>query len=322
MPRISLGLQLPTYRSWLDADAIREMAQAAEGYGFSSIWVPDHVIAPIGDDASTVVEPIRSWLDSPERSQDSYGAVEFFGSENCYLDPFPLLGYLASVTTRCRLGTALLALPYRSPLVQAKMIGTIDHLSRGRVSVGVGAGHVPAEFAALGVPYEDRARRTEQYIEVMKQILAQDEVEFHSDLVTIPRSRTLITSVQRPHPPFLIGGNSKAAVRRAGRLGEGWLPLAIAPDRLQPGIDLLGNVADECGRPTPSVSMVLAWHLRETSNGRQLPHPWRGLTLSEASDSIAAYESLGIETVILNLASKNLEVCLNQISLLGTSLRA
>ncbi len=203
------SVQLPTEKvepdhEFLSAAAVAEMARAAEAAGFDACFVTDH---PMPDD-------------------------RFLGSGGHHsLDPFVALSFAAAVTTRIRLLTYILVLPYRNPFLTAKAATSLDVLSGGRVLLGVATGYLKGEFAALGADFDERNERTDEAINAIKRAWTEDGVRLEGRHFKALGNTMRPRPLQRPHPPIWVGGNSKRAIRRAVELGDGWLPFP-APRRL------------------------------------------------------------------------------------------
>ena len=143
-------------------------------------------------------------------------------------DPFVMLSLLAACTRRLRLQTGILVLPYRNPFITARAVATLDVFSGGRVTLGVGAGYLKGEYRALGVDFEQRNELTDEYVRALKAAWGAEEFSFEGSGYHAPGNRILPRPLQKPHPPLLIGGNSKRAIRRAVELGDGWNPFFTA----------------------------------------------------------------------------------------------
>jgi probable F420-dependent oxidoreductase len=182
-------------------EAVAEVCQAAEKAGFNAGLVTDHP-APTG-----------RWLDA--------------GGHHAQ-DPFVLLSFVAASTRTLRIQTGILVLPYRNPFVTARACATLDVLSRGRLSLGVGAGYLKGEYRAVGVDFDKRNDLMDEYIRALKAAWTQDEFTFEGTGYTALGNRITPRPVQRPHPPILVGGNSKRAIRRAAELGDAWNPYFTA----------------------------------------------------------------------------------------------
>ena len=145
------------------------------------------------------------------------------------VEPFATMAFLAAVTTNVRLGTGVLLVPQRNPVYTAKSVTTVDWLSNGRVDLGIGVGWLAEEFAALGVPFEHRGERCDEYLAVMRSLWTDEVSTFHGSFYDLPPARQFPKPVQQPHPPIHVGGESNAALRRAARLTEGWYGYNLDP---------------------------------------------------------------------------------------------
>jgi probable F420-dependent oxidoreductase len=318
---MQVGVWMPVYRRWVDGGAIRQLAVAAEEMGFGSIWVQDHLVAPTGGRDEQPVEPLSSWLAPDDYGNEQFSAIEYYGESNWWLDPYVLWGFLAACTWRCELASDVIVIPYRDPIVQAKMLGTLDVLSGGRMVFGVGVGHVPGEFEALGVDYSRRGKLTDEYLQVMDALLQGRETSFDGPTIKFGNVLPLIEPVNGRRPPFLIGGVSKAAIRRAARLGDGWLPAHLAPENLKPGLEYLAECAAEAGRPVPAVSVAVVWGL--TDPGTEQPAGRRVLRSREQiTDLIGQYAELGVERLAVDVPNPNLAVTMRQLELLAEAAAA
>ena len=202
--RVSVGL--PTHRmdrfdDLASAAAIIELAGAAEEAGFDGAFVTEH---PFPDDR---------WLAK--------------GGHHS-LDPFVALAFAAAATRQLRLQTNLCIAAYRNPFLLAKSVATLDALSGGRVILGIGAGYLEGEFAALGSPFEERNDRTDEAIHAMRAAWTGQSVEMQGEHFVAPGNTMLPTPVQPGGPPIWIGGNAKRAIRRAVELADGWVPMPNA----------------------------------------------------------------------------------------------
>jgi probable F420-dependent oxidoreductase len=224
---------------FLTADAIAAMAKQAERVGFNAALVTDHPC------------PTGRWLDA--------------GGHHAQ-DPFVLLSFIAAATKTLRLQTGILVLPYRNPFITARAVSTLDVLSGGRVSLGVGAGYMKGEYKALGVDFEQRNELMDEYLRALKAAWTQDEFTFEGTGYQALGNRIKPRPVQDPHPPLLIGGNSKRAIRRAVELGDAWNPYFTASallantsrtkemrgeDDLAEGLAYLRAHCETVGRKTP-----------------------------------------------------------------------
>jgi alkanesulfonate monooxygenase SsuD/methylene tetrahydromethanopterin reductase-like flavin-dependent oxidoreductase (luciferase family) len=295
---VKVGVWIPCYRRWVRRDETRRLAQSAEALGFASLWVQDHLVAPVGDADTTGVELQASWLEPDDYGNARFSAVEYYGEENWWLDPYALWGFLAGCTETCELGSGVIVLPYRHPIAQAKMLGT------------------------LGVPYGERGLLTDEYLAVIRTLLAGQETEFQGRTIRFGRVRPLIGSVQVPHPPFFIGGASRRAIERAVDHGDGWLPAHVAPGPLRRGLDYLRDYAASRGRPVPEVAVSLVWGLRDP----RVPAPPRGRralqSVDEVADRIVDYAALGVGRLAIDLPNPNLAVALRQMELLAEAAAA
>ena len=204
-----------------DPVILADIAQLAETLGYHSIFVADHLIVPRGLDSKYPYTGDGSFPYAPDQD---------------WLDPMVALGYLAGQTRTIRLGTSITVVPMRHPIVTAKQIVSADHLSGGRVIFGAGVGWMAEEFALLGESFRDRGRRTDEYLQLMKILWTEENPHFAGQYFNVSNCGFAPKSMQQPHIPIWIGGESKAALRRAARLGDGWhsagTSLAELPDKL------------------------------------------------------------------------------------------
>jgi len=173
------------------------------------------------------------------------------------LDPMVALGYAAAVTSRIRLGVAVVNMPYLSPAYLAKQAASVDVLSNGRLDLGLGLGWMPEEFAAAGGVMAGRGARTAEYIEVMRRLWASGVAEFRGEHYTIPAGRAAPQPVQRPGPPVLLGGTVPRALQRVGRLADGWITSSRADlSRIREGIDVIKAAAADAGRDPDALRVI------------------------------------------------------------------
>ncbi|MBM4246385.1 MAG: LLM class flavin-dependent oxidoreductase, partial [Deltaproteobacteria bacterium] len=211
------GIAVPNYGPLATAENMVRLARRAEALGLDSIWVADHLVAPVG------VQSIYPFDKSPDPKPGDMGVIEEF------YEPLTTLAFLAGTTSRIRLGVSVYVMPYRNPVVTAKTVATLDALSGGRAIFGVGVGWLREEFTALGQDARHRGRVTDEYLEVCRRLWRDEVAEFAGRHYTLPAVRSGPKPVQRPWPPIWIGGNSEAAERRAIALGDGLHLIDLSP---------------------------------------------------------------------------------------------
>jgi probable F420-dependent oxidoreductase len=223
----------------LEPDTALEIATTAEESGFDSVWGGAHVIMPTGIESAYPYSPD--------------GKIPA-GPETPIPDPLIWLAYVAAAAPTLRLGTCILILPQRNPLVLAKELATLDQLSGGRVELGIGVGWMKEEFDALGIPWEARGARTDEYVEAMRLLWSGPAVEYHGRFVDFDE----VTCCPRPPAgaiPIIVGGDTERAVSRVARLGNGYFPGTTDPSTLA---QLIGNVksqAEELGRDPDAIEI-------------------------------------------------------------------
>src|SRR5215467_8306117 len=230
----SFGLDVGIYGALANPQTILQLAQHAEEAGFGSIWLADHVAFPVSF-----------------QSKYPYSAAGDFPTRLCdpLMEPVATMGVLVGATQRVRIGTAALIMPYRNPVLLARMLVTLDRFSGGRIILGAGVGWLEEEFAVLGAhDFKKRGRVTDEYLEIFKAICAGGEVSYRGDTYAFDPIFASPGSLQRPHPPILIGGLSRAALRRVVRHGNGWLAVAAPPGALRERLVALERLAAEADR--------------------------------------------------------------------------
>jgi probable F420-dependent oxidoreductase len=183
------------------------VARAAEEAGFESLWTGEHIVLPDPHEPPSPMPP-----------------------ETPFLDSAVALTFAAARTTRIKLGTGIVILPQRNPLVLAKEMASLDVLSNGRLILGVASGYLHQEFAALGIPFSGRGPRTDEYIDAIREIWAGDKPRFSGRYVKFSNVDAQPRPVQKPSPPFVIGGQSAPAYRRALERGNGWYGFSLDLD--------------------------------------------------------------------------------------------
>lgn len=223
-----------------DPAGAKRLALLAEAAGFDSIFTVEHVVWPTN---YTSTYPYAASGRLPG------------GPSSRMPDPLIWMAYIAAVTTRLRLMTAVVILPQRNPLLLAKEVATLDYLSGGRIELGIGVGWLKEEFQALGVPFEQRGKRADEYIAAMRAMWAGDDVSFSGTFVNFAGMNC------NPKPiagrvPIIIGGHSEAAAKRAGRLGDGFFPSIGSQVDVMPLLDLVRRTAEANKRDPAAVELI------------------------------------------------------------------
>ena len=244
-----------------DAEGVVSVAQTAESLGFDSIWVGEH---PVLIDPQVPPSPL------PSRSE--------------MMDPVPVLAFAAAATSRIRLGTGIVILPLRNPVILAKELATVDVLSRGRLLVGIGVGYVPGEYAAIGVPFGTRGRRADEWIDALRRLWRDDEPRLEGEFASFDG----IQCRPQPHrpggPPILGSGMSTAARRRAVARCDGWYGFFLDLDHTREALAELGRLAAEVDRPAELGRLEITI--------TPLPGPID-------ADTVRRYEDLGVDRLVL-----------------------
>jgi probable F420-dependent oxidoreductase len=226
-----IGFGAPVSGAWATPGNLGRFAALAETAGYGSLWTFQRLLVPEG----SAMEPV-------------YHSV---------LDPMVALGYAAAVTTRIRLGVAVLNHPYLSPAIVAKQAASVDVLSGGRLDLGLGIGWMPEEFALTGATMAGRGARTAEYVDVLRHLWAGGVTEFHGAHYTVPAGRVAPVPVQRPGPPVLLGGMAPRALQRVGRLADGWVTSSRTDlSRIGELIAVVGQAAEEAGRDPEQIRVV------------------------------------------------------------------
>ena len=226
-----IGFGAPVAGAWATPLYLGSFAQRAEALGYASLWSFQRLLVPEGSG----MEPV-------------YRSV---------LDPMVALGYLAARTSRIRLGVAVVNLPFVSPAVLAKQATTVDVLSGGRLDLGLGIGWMPEEFAAAGASTARRGARTEEYLAVLRTLWADEVSSFGGEFYTIPAGRQDPRPVQQPGPPVLLGGMSRPAIERAGRIADGWITSSRADlSKISEAVGAIKEVAAAAGRDPEALRIV------------------------------------------------------------------
>lgn len=239
---MDVGVFVPLGNGNASPEIVRAVGREVEDRGFESIWVPEHVV--LFDDYDS------SYPYSPDGRFPG-------GADSGMLEPLGALTYLAAVTDRVRLGTAICLVPQRNPVYTAKQVTDLDSLSGGRVEFGIGIGWLREEFEALGVPFERRGLRADEDLAVMRSLWCDEVSEFHGELVDLPPCRMYPKPVQSPHPPIHVGGESDAALRRAARLGQGWFSFDRLPADLPGALERLDAALAAEGRARTDADFAL-----------------------------------------------------------------
>lgn len=276
-------------------DSLRTIAQKAEALGFEHFGISDHVLV------ATEVESRYPYSESGKFYAQDTGVS---------LEQVTTLGFIAATTSRIRLLSSVLVLPHRHPVLTAKMLATVDVLSQGRLTLGAGVGWMAEEIALLGgPPFAERAKASDEYIQAFRELWTAESPKFSGAHVKFDHLKFAPKPVQQPHLPVWVGGEVGAARRRAGRLGNGWYPVAAnprfpldTPALYRAGLDEVRSAADAAGRKDETIeAALLAIYCRVGNEMKGRDGGRLAFTGSTQAiiDDIAAYREQGLEHFLI-----------------------
>jgi probable F420-dependent oxidoreductase len=263
----------------ISRETMAAVADLAEEMGLASLWYGDHVMFP-----SHSVSPYPV-VDRPEGTP--------VRSNEPVFEPMAVLGWLGGRTERVRLGLSVLVVPYRNPVTTAKFFASLDVLTGGRLIIGAGVGVMVEEFEALDAPYKDRGAVTDEYLKIMKELWSSDSPEFEGEHYQLPPGLHFLPKPVRRTIPVWIGGNTRFALRRAARLGDGWLAVYLTHDEIAPKWDELQQLAAAEGRDP--AELTFAHQMRFYINDEH-PDPPPGVgSVDKVVDDIVRMAELGVQ---------------------------
>jgi probable F420-dependent oxidoreductase len=225
-------------------ELLRQVAKKAEELDFESVWIPEHLAIPVS-------------IDSPyPYSEDG----KFPGGPNAALhDPFVALSFVAACTEKIKLGTGVFVLPLRNPLAVAKAAASVDVLSQGRLLFGIGIGWLEEEFQATGMNFQDRAPRGREWVKILKALWTEETPQYSGRFHSFEPIGFHPKPVQKPHPPLIFGGETRAALKRTAALGDGWYGVRYTPESVKPQLALLKELTQQAGRDFSEIEISVGF---------------------------------------------------------------
>jgi probable F420-dependent oxidoreductase len=288
---MKFGIAVPNFGLYANREQILEISALAEELRYDSLWVSDHIVIP--------------------------ASHKVFG--DTFHDPLVTLAYIAAVTDKLELGTSVMVLPYRNPLVLGKMVSTLDTLSRGRVILGVGTGWIEGEFEALGVNYKSRGPVTDEYIEIMKELWTSEKPEYNGKYLEFSNIKFLPKPERKPHPPIWVGGESAGAMKRAVKYGDGWHPVGLTPGTFREKAEYLKTLLPAEKRDGFTLSLRRNIEINE---GRELSadDTLRG-GREKITKGIREYRDAGVTHLVLYILAGDYKGILNTLRVFAEEIR-
>ena len=268
---MKIGYSLSNNQGMEDIQGVIDLAARCEDLGFDSVWASEHVF-----NVSYVYDRIG---DKP------------------YYEPLTVLTYVAAKTSTIGLGTSVLVLPYHNPIRLAKVAATLDVLSGGRVMLGVGVGVIEEELEAMGSPFAERGAITDETIAIMKELWTNEDPSYLGKYHSFSGMKFTPKPVQKPHIPIIIGGTSKAAIRRAARSGAAWHPTALSPEVLAQGMEYLKEQVVTAGRDPSEVEVSVSAAIGSTHNHNRYS---LGEDPEEVLERAQKYQEMGVGRLVVS----------------------
>lgn len=275
------GYSIPSNQGFEDVHELVQLAAMAEAQGFDSVWASEHLF------------------------HSSYIA-ERLGNRP-YFEPLTILTAVAGVTTSVRLGTSVLVLPWHDPARLAKTVATLDHLSNGRVDLGIGVAVTQDEFENLGVDFKSRGRRTNDALAAMTALWTQETPTHAGEFYNYARLKFSPKPKQAPYPPIHVGGTSDVALRRTAKYGDGWHALRQSPNQIREALVRLRELTEAQGRDPArikvSMSIPVAFGMAPSSRPPEEQTSLKG-EAQDIANTIRAYRDAGVQEIVMSLGSR------------------
>ena len=302
---MQFGFYLPNHGPNAQPGPLAQIAQAGDRLGYYCMVAGDHILVP-----NRIASPYPYTV----------GGEFPTGESGEYFEQLTLLTYLAGVTQRIRLAPSVMIVPYRPPLLAAKILATLDVLSQGRLILGVGVGWMAEEFTALDTPpFAERGAVTDEYLRAYKELWTSPEPEFDGKYVQFSGIQFLPKPVQQPHPPIWVGGQSRAALRRAATLGDGWHPVGaipaatLEPEELAGDLATLHRFAEQAGRDPSALAVSMKAPLYDPGTMQSGPRRRFSGPTDAILEDVHTYSEIGVSHIIFDIRGSDLTRALERL---------
>ncbi len=291
-----------------DGSELVKFAQAVEYLGFESVWVGDHIVLPAGETDQYPYTPDGRFVSRPDDPQ---------------LDAFIVLSYIASSTSTVDIGTTVAIVPYRNPILQAKMFATLDVLTGGRAVCGVGVGWLEKEFDVLGASYPDRGPVTDEYLQIFKVLWTEQEPEFHGEHYDFDGIYFAPKPVRDGHIPIWVGGHTRRAVRRTVKYGDAWHPTRQTPEFVAHHLPYMREYCETVGRDPAEITMSLKRTLHFTDLGMEEGPANRSngaliASTGEVIEDVRSCIEIGIDQLTFDFRTSGVDDCIRTMEHFAT----
>ena len=286
---MKLGITVPNYGKFADRESILKISTAAEKLGYDSLWVSDHIVLP----------------------------TKHKGFGNVFYDPLVTLSYIAGNTDKISLGTSVMVVPYRNPVVLAKQISTIDVMSGGRVILGIGSGWLREEFEALGVNYSERGKITDEYLEIFKELYTKELPEFNGRYFNFNDINFNPKPVQKPFPPVWVGGSSRPSLVRSVKYGNGWHAVGSTPGEIKTGKSTITELLKKYQRENDEFVISVRKNIQITErNIKDEREILRG-NIDKIGQGLTEYKKAGVNHLVLQVLATDFNSITNTMEKIG-----
>jgi probable F420-dependent oxidoreductase len=278
---MKIGVFLPISGRAASRKTLMQAATRAEALGYDSLWSADRIIIPWEIKTSYPYSKEATFIVPPDRP---------------FFEPLTCLAFLAGCTEKIQLGMSVMVLPYRHPLYWAKIAATIDHLSLGRFIMGVGVGWMREEFAAMGAPFRERGKISDEQLQLLKTIWQQEHATFNGHYYAFDNIAVSPKPYQKPRIPIWIGGEGELAQRRAGRYGDAWFPyfVRITPKELATRFANVRRYAQEAGRNPEEITLACCLPIELTSQDIPQEKDYLKGSVQQVAEAIKQFQDVGV----------------------------